>query len=316
MLRARALLLLVPLMLLAPSARADETGDKAVAEALFRAAKEQKDKGNLAEACPKFAESHRLDPKPGTILNLALCHEAEGKTATAWADFGEAATLASRAKQGDREKFARGKAAELEQKLSYVTFTPPAELANDTSLSVSVDGKALTAAAIGTKVPLDPGDHTIEAKAAGKLPWSSNVTIAEGPSEKTITIPSLEPEKANEPAPPPSAEPVAPPPNEGSSSDGSVQRLAGWIAIGVGAAGIGVGGIFGMRTLSAKDDVDAHCAGSFCDAEGLEANDRAYTSATISTIGFFAGAGVAVLGAVLLLTAPSRTPAREALLRW
>src|SRR4051812_36083964 len=130
-------------------------GDKPMAEALFRAAKDLQASGKLSEACPKYAESHRLDPKPGTILNLATCHELEGRTATAWADYDEAATFAARARQTDREKFARGKVDELAKKLSYVVFRFP----EVTGLEIVLDGKALTTASAGTRVPIDPGEH-------------------------------------------------------------------------------------------------------------------------------------------------------------
>jgi hypothetical protein len=58
---------------------------------------------------PKFEESNRVDPKLGTLMNLALCHEKEGLGASAWAGYARAASLAARAGQSGREGRARAR---------------------------------------------------------------------------------------------------------------------------------------------------------------------------------------------------------------
>src|SRR6476619_3478469 len=78
-------------LLLAGTASA---GDKALAESLFDAGRQLMQAGDFQQACPKFAESQRQDPSPGTLINLAKCYEGLGRTASAWADDKEAATLA------------------------------------------------------------------------------------------------------------------------------------------------------------------------------------------------------------------------------
>ena len=289
-----------------PAAADPAAGDKGMAEALFRAAKDLQAEDKVAEACAKYVESHRLDPKPGTILNVATCHELEGRTATAWADYAEAATFAARAHQADREKLARSKVDELGKRLSYVTFRFP----EVKDLVVLLDGKALTPASAGTRVPIDPGDHDLDARAPGKTPWTTRVKIDPGPGERTVVVPVLAADGAVALGPPPPSSASAD--GLGSARDGGAQRAVGWVALGVGVAAAAAGTFFGVRTLSQKSTVDEHCVGSHCDDAGLRANDGAKDSATLSTIAFVVGGVALAAGIVLLVTAPSSRPTARA----
>src|SRR5580704_7378268 len=100
----------VALALLASSAgvaRADDGSGKAIAEALFDDGKALLEQGQTAEACAKFTSSQQLDPQIGTLLFLATCHETDGKTATAWAEFHEGLAQLERAPNPKREAYAR-----------------------------------------------------------------------------------------------------------------------------------------------------------------------------------------------------------------
>src|SRR4051794_27921960 len=52
------------------------------AAALVRDAKRLMAQRQYAAACPKLQEAQRLAPSPKMLLELALCHEKEGKTAS------------------------------------------------------------------------------------------------------------------------------------------------------------------------------------------------------------------------------------------
>src|SRR5262245_45288580 len=54
------------------------------AERFFLEGRASMKAGRYEEACARFAESQRFEPASGTLLNLAACREAQGRTATAW----------------------------------------------------------------------------------------------------------------------------------------------------------------------------------------------------------------------------------------
>lgn len=110
-----------------PSLAQVPAGNAAMAEALFREGQRLMFEKRYPEACPKLAESHRLDPAGGTLLTLAFCHEAEGRTATAWTEFREAEAVALREGRRDRQAAAREKADALEPRLSRLVIQPAPE---------------------------------------------------------------------------------------------------------------------------------------------------------------------------------------------
>jgi hypothetical protein len=291
---------------LAPSALAAPTAQqRALAEQLFRDARKLVKSGDIDEACPKFAESQRLDPQLGTLLHLATCHEKQGLTASAWVEYTEATALAKRAGESDREAIARARADKLEQRLSRLSIEaaerPP-------GFEVLLDGKRLGDAAIGTAVPVDPGAHDIEARAPGRVPWRGEVVIDEGPSEQSFAIPALEEGAApDDPGP----KVIDERPDE-AQEDGTVMLISGIAVGGVGIAGLVVGTVFGLSAVSKSDEADTFCEGKFCEPQGLDLHTEADDAALISTISFVAGGALVVTGVVLIALAPSGSDSGDA----
>src|SRR5688572_30313779 len=163
---SRLLVMLAGLLLPSLAAAAPSASDRAAAEVLFDEAIQLLEAGNAAAACPKLEESQRLDPGVGTLLYLAECYRAQGRTASAWATFREASYAAEAAGQADRMAIANAEADKLKPSLSYVTLVIADHEA--TSLEVQRDGEAVNRALWGSPIPVDPGEHQLAASAPGK----------------------------------------------------------------------------------------------------------------------------------------------------
>ncbi|MBX3234353.1 MAG: hypothetical protein KIT84_40535 [Labilithrix sp.] len=290
------------LALSAPSVAMAQQTDRVLAEALFREGRELIEQDKVSEACAKFAESYRLDQALGTLINLALCHEKEGKTATAWAEFSDAASAAA-AEKDDRESFARRHMASLEAELPRLRMVVAPDTESLPSLEIKLDGHAIGKAAWSTLLPIDPGDHVLVAGAEGKNPFEAKVVIGKGAGVTNVNVPPLEDA--------PKAIVVPPPPREEPPPSRSPQRTIGYAVGGVGVVGLVVGAAFGVSALSLKGDRDQRCTGGFCDQEGLEADRSARTNATISTVSFIAGGALLLGGAALVLTAKKTETANK-----
>ena len=295
--RASLLAFVLAIAVRATIARAEDTArDPAAAEALFSEAKALMAENELALACPKLEQSMRLDPGTGTLLNLALCHEGLGKVATAWAEFREVETRASRVGRGDRADLARDHQKALEKRLSHLTIVVPAAT-KVAGLEVRIDGVARNEITWGEELPIDPGVHRLEARAPGKQTSSIDVTIGAVHDEQHVTVsPLLDALAVPAPPPPPNVVTVLPPEN-------TAKRTAGFIVGGIGVTALGIGSIFGILAMSTEKGARAQCA-PVCTGEAERASMDAVRFANVSNVGFLAGVLALGTGTFLVLTNP------------
>jgi len=300
------------------AARAQSGPDAAGAQALFEQGKALMAAGKYDEACPKLEDSQRLDPGGGTLLALALCHEAEGRTATAWADFNLALSAARKDGRADREKAAQEHIHALEPVLSRLTITVARPAADQ---RVTRDGTIVGAAEWGTPLPLDPGAHRVEAVAPGKTTWSTSVSVPPQASAE-VQVPPLEDAVAAVPVPVPLPPPVVhPPPPPPAESRGGTQVVLGLVVGGAGVAGLAAGAVLGLESLSHWSAAKNACPSLICpttaaSTTGQQASNDAKTTADMSTVAFIAGGVLLATGAVIFFTAPGRSGTREGAAAW
>jgi hypothetical protein len=275
--------------------------DKAASEVLFREARTLMKRKQYADACGKFAESDRLGPGIGVMLNLADCQEKIDRTASAWANFLQAAERAHAAGDSEREKLARARAAELEPRLARLVIRvagPDAERGID----VLRDGVIVGKATWDVPAPVDPGKHLVEAAAPGMRRFSASVVASEG-SIQTVTV-ELVPDRSQE-ASGPRADSATPPPGQTFQDSGSwfgqlgTQRAIALASAGIGVTGIAVGSVFGLLSKSSRDEAYTHCINTTCDPIGVELRQSAKARGNWSTASFLVGA-LALTGAGIL----------------
>lgn len=281
------------------SAEAQDTRKKkpatADADTLFREGRRLLQAGDVAAACPKFEESYRLDPAPGTLLNIADCDERSGKLTQAWQHFHNAALTL----RDDRVPIAQKRADNLQKKLVIVNVKLPADAPPGTrALQDEVD---LPPASLNVDRALTPGRHTFRlgGAAAGNV---LTLDLKEGERRDIVlelppppvTAKASTTSAALPPSPPPQIandDTPAPPTKRGIADD---PKLPAYAAFGVGGLGLIFATVGLWQTLDAKSDVDALCPNKVCTTqEGIDAASRGTTFNVV----MIAGMIVTVLGA-------------------
>ena len=141
-----------------------------------------------ADPCLTLAESQRRAPRIGTLLDLAACHEAQGKLGLSFSEFTEALALAQGEERRDLVKLARPRVDQLAPRISKLIVLVPEEVAM-LAPEVRLDGEPLSA--WGVELPLDPGRHRLEAHAEGCAWWSAELKLSAGELRaETVPAPS------------------------------------------------------------------------------------------------------------------------------
>ncbi|HSQ67162.1 MAG TPA: hypothetical protein VLM85_28285 [Polyangiaceae bacterium] len=184
--------------------------------------------------------------------------------------------------------------------------------------SVTLDGAPVPSVVLGVKRPIDPGSHELKAEAAGCKPNGTTFTVADGKEttasvalERAAQASATTPTPTPTPTPPPATAPPptptqAPTPAEADTgSSGGGMRVAGWVGIGVGGAGLILGAVTGGVALGKHGDLANVCTNGTCPPSAQDTLDSYHLMGTLSTVGFIVGGAGLAAGVTLLLLAPS-----------
>jgi hypothetical protein len=180
-------------------------------------------------------------------------------------------------------------------------------------VTVTMDDHPFATKLMGEAVPVNPGVHVLhfEGKDGGRL--DKQVLVREGVKNQNVDVVVGAPPVAQTPAIPttgagaPSGD--AGPGGAGAhaagetpaaSSGGGPWKAIGFVAGGLGIAGLAVGAGFGFKAMGDKND--AQCDASSACKSGPLGNAR--NDAMIANIGFVAGGVLLAGGAALILFAP------------
>ncbi|MEO8875400.1 MAG: hypothetical protein ABI461_07430 [Polyangiaceae bacterium] len=286
---------------LALPANAQTSADKATARQLGLEGEDALNKKDYKTAEDKFKRADALYHALTLTLGLARAQAANGKLVAAQESYNR--VLHEGAPAGSPPAFVRAvdDARKEVDAVSAQVAQVVVSVTGSDDPTVTLDDTPFPNAALGVKRPVDPGNHVVKATAKGYKPGEAHFTVApagEGTASIALeadpnAIVAQQPAGANHTEPPP----VAP-------SSKPINKTIGYAALGVGAAGVVVGGIFGALALGAHGSLNDECPNGNCPASKQDDISSYHTKGTVSTIGFIVGGVGLAAGAVLILTAP------------
>ena len=140
-------------------------------------------KGDYDTACARFAESNRLDPAVGSLLNLAACEEKRGRLATSWQLFKR--VMSDLPPGDDRYPIAQRRASALRPRVPHVTLKLASDAPKQTT--VAYGPMVFGQASFEVPLPFDPGEHKLVVGAPERETRSYTVVLSEGET-KVLTV--------------------------------------------------------------------------------------------------------------------------------
>jgi hypothetical protein len=266
------------------------------------------DRKDFTTALQAYSSANAIMGVPTTGLAVARSQEHLGKLVEA-RDMALAVTrmpvsprepAAFTQARTDAEKLAESLEPRIPSLVIKVTGAPL------DSVQVVLDDKMLGAQLIGVPRKLDPGIHGVSASATGFRSVTVEVTLSEGAKE-TATL-TLVPTERTAPASAAATAIATAPAADDTGGKGGLSPLV-YVGFGVGGAGLIVGSITGLLSLSKASAAKEHCTGNLCQPEAQDDIDSSKLLANVANVGF----GVAVvgvgLGVVGLFTSGGSAPA-------
>jgi hypothetical protein len=297
---SRALVLL--LLMAAAPVRAQDDSTRAAARALGTQGIEAYWANDFDTANTKLDRAFRLYATATLGLWSARARAQLGQLVGAAERYREAlrATLGESDAQQKAQDEARSELDALQPRIPSLTIRVSGVRSNDQSVTVMLDDTEIPSALFDEKRPTDPGHHLVVAT-RGSERQQIEVQLREREARQLEIQFRAQPEPAGLAlAPPPQPVAAAAPPPPVAAAREQVSPLApiGVISMAFGGAGLVTAGVTALIANSKRAD----CPEDVCTPEIKESYDA---FRTVSTVAFYAGAGLAVGGLVMWLVAPN-----------
>ncbi len=274
----------------------NRAGARAAATAGIRAMNE----GRWSDAMTLFAKAEALVHAPPHLLYFARASVKLGKLVQAneaYLKIMREALPANAPKAFvEAQTAAQEEQPKVEQSLPRLTIVVEGDKASEAR--VTVNGEEVPAALVGIPAPHDPGDLELEAVAPGYRSEKAKLTLKEGERQTvklTLSIKDVTAMPAPlQPTPPPAA------PKTGL-------KVGGWITVGIGVVGLGLGTYFLIDNRNNRQAANALCnlPNNVCPSSQrstIESYDSAAnTSEILSWVGYGVGAVGVVAGVIMLV---------------
>jgi hypothetical protein len=278
--------------------------DKDTARALMAQGADLREKNDLKGALQSFQAADAIMHVPSTSLEVAKTAAALGQLVEAR----DAALTAARypVNAGEPKPFANARKEaqalgdDLEPRIPSLQITvknAPAGVAP----KVDVDGVVIPAAALAFPRKVNPGHHVVSA-VAGDSHTQAEVDVKEREAKGVLldlpAVAAVPPPVALNNTPPDQQKPIEP---EHPKKKFPVISMIGF---GVGVAGVAVGSVTGLMSLSKTSSLKDQCPNNQCPASVYDSDSfqsdksSASTLGTVSTIAFIVGGAGVVVGVV------------------
>jgi hypothetical protein len=287
--------------LVSSSAMAEPSAaDRATARTLAQEGQQALESKNFAVAIDKFSRADSLVHAPTLLLGLARAQVGLGKLVEAQESYNR--IIRDGVAPGSPHSWAKAledankEVAALPTRLPWVTIS----VLGPTNPEVIIDSTPVPIASLGVKRPVNPGSHTIKVSAEGYQPTEKAITLSEG---QTLTV-NLELEQTPADASQLAKKTAVTADTTASAGSTESRKYLAYGALGLGGAGLIVGGITGVLAYQKHSDIEKACTGPACDPSQASAIDRYRMYGTVSTVGFIVGGVAAAAGVILLVTQP------------
>jgi hypothetical protein len=302
----------------------------ASAKDLFERGRDLRGRGDCAGALPLFQKAYALYPLGlGSLRNIAVCEEALSRFASArdsWLELKRAVAANNDSKYAGWNEDADRAVSRLAPKVARLTtdltvLSPGGDPTPDAPVDVTIDGQPLARDRVGVAIEHDPGTYVVRASGAGvSAPDQQTILLAAGDNKRVaLRVTASPPLASSSPSADASAPALAVAPSIDHQPSASPMRTAGWIALGLGGAGLaGAVASFVVRESALSDLKEScpqydsgPCAPSSRSTVLSDVN-RGKTASTLLTV-FGAVGVVGAITGVALVTSSRSHPAQAAL---